>query len=148
MNPNQYYRNEEQEEQTLLTNLPFLLTGKHRAFLVNDDSMPPLRKGNIIVCKHIESYNDLRDGDTYVIMTESNDSVYKRVKKDPNKRGLIMLVSDSRFYVPYEVRVTDILESWEFVCSLNIGSYKPEEINIASVMKMLRELKVEIKPIG
>lgn len=139
---------DEHKEQPELINLPFLLTGKHKAFSITDDSMPPLCKGNIIVCKHIELLNEIRDSDTYVIVTEANDSIYKRVKKDLNKPGIITLVSDNRFYVPYEVKVKDVLEIWEFVCSLNIGSYKPGEINIASVMKMLRELRVEIKPIG
>jgi hypothetical protein len=146
METQRYYM--EHKEQSELINLPFLLTGRHKAFSIIDDSMPPLCKGNIIVCKHVESTNEIKDGNTYVIFTESNDMVYKRVRKDPAKSGWITLVSDSRFYVPYDVKVIDILESWEFVCSLNIGSYKPEEINIASVMKMLRELKVEIKPIG
>jgi hypothetical protein len=148
METHRYYTMEEHKEQPELINLPFLLTGKHKAFSVKDDSMPPLCKGNIIVCKHVQSTDEIKDGNTYVIVTESNDMVYKRVRKDPNKRGHITLVSDSRFYVPYDVKIVDILEAWEFVCSLNIGSYKPEEINISSVMKMLRELKVEIKPIG
>ncbi|HTB31289.1 MAG TPA: S24 family peptidase [Bacteroidia bacterium] len=148
MKTNQYYMNEEPDDQMLLTRLPFLLTGKHKAFSIKDDSMPPLCKGNIIICKHVETTNEIKDGNTYIINTESNDFVYKRVKKDRDKRGILTLVSDSRFYVPYDIRVSDILEAWEFVCSLNIGSYKPEEINITSVMKMLRELKVEIKPIG
>jgi hypothetical protein len=148
MKLNQYYMNEETNEQALLTKLPFLLTGKHKAFSIKDDSMPPLCKGNIIVCKHIESPDEIRDGDTHVIITKSNGIVYKRVKRDQHKPGVITLVSDSRFYVPYDVRVPDIQEIWEFVCTLNIGSYKPEEINFASVMRMLRELKVEIKPIG
>ena len=148
MKTNQYYMNEEPDDQMLLTRLPFLLTGKHKAFSIKDNSMPPLCKGNIIICKHVETTNEIKDGNTYIINTESNDFVYKRVKKDPDKRGILTLVSDSRFYIPYDIRVIDILEAWEFVCSLNIGSYKPEEINITSVMKMLRELKVEIKPIG
>jgi hypothetical protein len=148
MKTNQYYMNEEPDDQMLLTRLPFLLTGKHKAFSIKDNSMPPLCKGNIIICKHVETTNEIKDGNTYIINTESNDFVYKRVKKDRDKRGILTLVSDSRFYVPYDIRVSDILEAWEFVCSLNIGSYKPEEINITSVMKMLRELKVEIKPIG
>lgn len=148
METHRYFDMNEHKEQSELINLPFLLTGKHKAFSVTDDSMPPLCKGNIIVCKHIESTDDIKDGNTYVIITEANDEVYKRVRKDTNKRGHITMASDSRFYVSYDVKVIDILEAWEFVCSLNTGSYKPDEINIASVMRMLRELKVEIKPIG
>ncbi len=148
METHRHYIMDEYKEPSELLNLPFLLTGKHKAFSIKDNSMPPLCKDNIIVCKHVESLDEIKDGNTYVIITESNDMVYKRVRKDPNKRGHITLVSDNRFYVPYDVKVVDVLEAWEFVCTLNIGSYKPDEINIASVMKMLRELKVEIKPIG
>lgn len=131
-----------------ISKLPFLFSGKHRAFPIEDDSMPPLHKGGIIVCKYIESPKEIIDGGTYVVVREPDNFVYKRIKRHPDKNDTIILVSDSRFYLPYEIKVTEITEIWEFVCSLNIDLYKPEELNIGSVMKMLRELKVEIRPIG
>jgi Peptidase S24-like len=133
-------------EQMLDVKLPFLLSGKHRAFPITDDSMPPLHKGNLIVCKFIESYSEITEGATYVLMTPQNIA-YKRMKKHPTKKDTILLESDNKIYLPSEVKVKDIVEVWEFVCSLNIDAYKPEELNIESIMKMLRELKVEIQPV-
>jgi len=131
-----------------INKLPFLFSGKHRAFPINDDSMPPLHKGSIIVCKFIESIEDITDGGTYVLATDPDNMVYRRIKRHPDKKDTIILDSDNRFYLPLEVNVMEIGEIWEFVCSLNIDSYKPEELNMGSVMRMLRELKVEIRPIG
>jgi hypothetical protein len=110
--------------------------------------MPPLHKGSIIVCKFIESYTEITDGATYALIRRPDDIVYKRIKRHPDKKDTIILGSDNRFYLSYEVKATDIIEIWEFVCSLNIDAYKPEELNVGSVMRMLRELKVEIRPIG
>jgi Peptidase S24-like len=131
-----------------INKLPFLFSGKYRAFPINDDSMPPLHKDNIIVCKYIESHTEIIDGGTYVLIKKPDNIVYKRIKRHPDKNDTIILNSDNRFYLPYEIKMTEITEIWEFVCSLNIDSYKPEELNIGSVIRMLRELKVEIRPIG
>ncbi len=40
METHRYYATEERKEQSELINLPFLLTGKHKAFSIIDDSMP------------------------------------------------------------------------------------------------------------
>ena len=61
---------------------------------------------------------------------------------------MIMLVADNKTYQPYELKAADILEVWEYVCSLNIGAYKEEELNYGSIMNMLKGLQVEIKSIG
>jgi len=131
-----------------INKLPFLFSGKHRAFPITDDSMTPLHKGSIIVCKFIESPAEIMDGGTYVLVKNRENIVYKRIKRHPDKVDTIILDSDNRFYLSYEVKLAEIVEVWEFVCSLNINLYKPEELNMGSVMKMLRELKVEIRPIG
>jgi hypothetical protein len=131
-------------EQISDVKLPFRLLGKHRAFPISDDSMPPLHKGNLIVCKFIETPEEMSEGATYILMMELGNSVYRRIKKHPNKRDTIILEPDNKIYLSSEAKLKDIVEIWEFVCSLNIDAYKPEELNINSVVKMLRELKVEL----
>ncbi|MDI1233916.1 MAG: hypothetical protein PSX81_06525 [bacterium] len=36
---------------------------------------------------------------------------------------------------------------WEFVCNLNISDKKEEELNLDSIMHMLRSMQVEIEGI-
>jgi transcriptional regulator with XRE-family HTH domain len=142
------YADPEYVERLQRIKLPFLPAGKHRAFPIKGDSMPPLRDGSFVVGKYVESYNEIKDGITYVLLTQSEGIVYKRVFKDPKRKGVLMMVSDNKTYQPYEIKASDILEVWEYICSLNLGSYKPEELNYASIMNMLKGLQVEIKSMG
>jgi len=142
------YADPEYVERLQRIKLPFLPAGKHRAFPIKGDSMPPLRDGSFVVCKFVESFSEIKDGITYVFLTKSEGIVYKRVYRNPKRKDTLMLVADNKAYQPYELKAPDILEVWEYVCSLNIGAYKEEELNYASIMNMLKGLQVEMKSIG
>jgi transcriptional regulator with XRE-family HTH domain len=127
-------------------NLPFIPTGKHRAFAIKGDSMPPLREGSYVVAKYMEELDDIKDGNTYILVTKDDGIVYKRVQASKN-RDYFMLISDNKEYQPFKVKPDDIYEVWEFVCSINIGGYKPEELNTDSILGMLKSMKVELERI-
>jgi transcriptional regulator with XRE-family HTH domain len=127
-------------------NLPFIPTGKHRAFAIKGDSMPPLREGSYVVGKYVEELSDIKEGETYVLITKDDGIVYKRVYPSKHKDSFL-LHSDNKEYQPFKVKPDDIYEVWEFVCSINIGGYKPEELNTESILGMLKSMKVEIEKI-
>jgi transcriptional regulator with XRE-family HTH domain len=127
-----------------LMNLPFRVIGKHRAFPIKGDSMPPLKEGCYVIGKYIESLKDISDGNTYVLITRDDGVVYKRLYK---KGNLVELHSDNKNYQPYALKFSEILEVWEFVCNLNISDKKEEELNLDSIMDMLRSMRVEIEGI-
>jgi transcriptional regulator with XRE-family HTH domain len=128
-----------------LMSLPFAITGKHRSFPIKGDSMPPLKSGDYVIGKYVESVSELVNGRTYILLTREDGIVYKRVQKKNN--GLLELHSDNKAYDPYPVKTEDVYEIWEFVCSLNLSDKKEEEINLQSVMGMLRSLQVEMQQI-
>ncbi len=138
------YADPEYVEKLPLMNLPFKITGKHRAFPVKGDSMPPLKNGCFVIGKYVESLADIRNGSTYVIVTNDDGVVYKRVHKKGNN---LELHSDNKNYEPYSVKMADVIEAWEFVCNLNISDKKEEELNLDSIMDMLRSMRVEIEGI-
>jgi transcriptional regulator with XRE-family HTH domain len=142
------YADPEYVERLQRIQLPFLPAGKHRAFPIKGDSMPPLRDGSFVVGKYVSSFNEIKDGNTYVLLTKSEGIVYKRIQKNPKKKDILTLIPDNKAYQSYEVKTDEIFEIWEYVCSLNIGTYKAEELNIPSIMGMLRDLHVEIKTRG
>ena len=61
--------------------------------------------------------------------------------------NLLHLHSDNKSYDPFTVKAADVLEVWEFVCNLNISDKKEEELNLDSIMTMLRSMRVEIEGI-
>jgi len=122
--------------------LPFLGPGKHRGFPVDGDSMPPHENGSTIIGKYIERLGDVIDGRTYLLVTKNEGMVYKRLNK--NKKNTLVVESDNRFFPAYEVKISDIIEIWEYVCSIGRSDKKREETESESVRNMFLELKREI----
>lgn len=121
--------------------LPFLRNGKFRAFPVEGDSMPPHKEGSFIVGKYVEKLGDVMDGKTYILLTKNDGIVYKRLNK--NGRNLT-LQSDNRVYKPYDVKASEILEIWEYACSIATKEFLPDDLGTENVKDMFRELRKEI----
>ncbi len=125
--------------------LPFLRNGNFRAFPVEGDSMPPHNDGSFIIGRYIEKLADIKDGKTYVLLTRSEGIVYKRLYKN-GKTGF-MLHSDNTAYSPYPVKASDILEVWEFACSLATLEAEPDTMDMENLKDILKGLQRDIKTI-
>jgi len=139
------YSDPEYIENLQRMQLPFLPVGKHRAFPIKGDSMPPLNEGSFVIARYVESLEDIHDGNTYVLLTRDDGIVYKRVYSDVKKNAALMLHSDNKYYPPYAVKAEDVLELWEYTCAINTNPYKPEELNMDSILSMMRDLKIELE---
>lgn len=127
--------------------LPFLPTGKHRAFPIKGDSMPPIREGSFVIAKYLEKFDEVKFGQTYVVVTKEDGLAYKRIMSYSKKEASFELHSDNKLYAPFKVKAEDVLEIWEYTCCLNMNQYENDELNLDSIMNMLRGLKVEIAEI-
>lgn len=123
--------------------LPFLKNGKFRAFPVSGDSMPPHRDGSFIIGKYLETLGEVRDGRTYILLTKDDGIVYKRLNR--NGKNNLMLSSDNSFYEPYSVKASDILEIWEYACSIATKESEPDNLEPQSIRDMFTSLHNEIK---
>ncbi len=138
------YSDPEYIEKLPLMNLPFRVVGKHRAFPIKGNSMPPLKDGCYVIGKFVESLQDISNGSTYILVLKNEGVVYKRINRLGDK---LELCSDNKDYRPYQVPVSEVLEVWEFVCNLNISDKKDEELNLESIMNMLQSMRIEIEKI-
>ncbi|MEO6304525.1 MAG: XRE family transcriptional regulator [Bacteroidia bacterium] len=127
--------------------LPFLPSGKHRAFPIKGDSMPPIREGSFVIAKYLERFEEVKFGQTYIIVTKEDGLSYKRIMSFSKKEGAYELHSDNKLYAPFKVKANDILEIWEYTCCINMNQYQNDELNLDSIMNMLKGLKVEISEI-
>lgn len=139
------YDDPEYIEQLEKIKLPFLPTGKHRAFPIKGDSMLPMKDGSFVVGRFVEDRNDIKTGKTYVLVTLNEGLVYKRVMNNIDFNGSLLLMSDNKVYHDYSVPIEEILEIWEFTCSINTQEYSPEELKLSSIINMFNELGVELK---
>lgn len=132
-------------EQLQKIKLPFLPTGKHRAFPIKGESMLPMKPGSFVVGRFVEDRTDIKSGRTYIVMTKDDGLVYKRVYNHIEENGTLLLVSDNPSYEPFEVPINHVLEIWEFTCSINTQEYGEHELKISSILTMFNQLGVELK---
>ncbi len=85
----------------------------YRAFEISGDSMLPLRSGTIVIGQFVESFGNLKNGKTYILITRDEGIVYKRIFKYADNTELYCFASDNRQYSTYDVKGEDIVEIWE-----------------------------------
>ncbi|MFH4965439.1 LexA family transcriptional regulator [Gaetbulibacter sp. M235] len=139
------YDDPEYIEQLEKIKLPFLPTGKHRAFPIKGDSMLPMKDGSFVVGRFIEDRNDIKSGKTYVLVTLNDGMVYKRVINNIDLNNSLLLISDNKIYHDYSVPMDEVLEIWEFTCSINTQEYDEHELKLSSIISMFNDLGVELK---
>lgn len=93
--------------------LPMLSGGNYRAFEIIGDSMLPTQSGSVIVGEKIESIDDVKSSNTYIVVSRNEGIVYKRVLKSNRSKNKVTLVSDNPQYEPYQVNSEDIVEVWQ-----------------------------------
>ena len=118
--------------------------GKHRAFPVSGDSMLPVKSGSYVVGRFLEDIGSIKNGRTYVLVTVSEGVVYKRVYNMIRESRELILHSDNKSYAPFSIPVQEVLEAWEFTCLINTQEYSEQDLNLDSIMGMMRELKIEM----
>lgn len=139
------YDDPEYIEQLQKIKLPFLPTGKHRAFPIKGDSMLPMKDGSFVIGRFVEDRSDIKTGKTYVLVTLNDGMVYKRVMNNIDFNNSLLLMSDNKKYNDYSVSIEEVLELWEFTCSINTQEYSEEELKLSSIINMFNELGVELK---
>ena len=110
-------------EQLPKFQLPFLnFSGTHRAFEIKGDSMLPLTSGTIVIGKHIENLDYIKDGKNYILLTKNDGIVYKRVEVLENE---LKLISDNKSYEVYNIDINDIIEIWEGIAFFSLDFPNP-----------------------
>lgn len=99
--------------------LPMLTGGNYRAFEIIGDSMMPTPSGSIIVGEKVESIESVKNNSAYIVVSNSEGIVYKRVVKNNKNKTKITLVSDNPAFQPYQVRSSDVLEMWQAQAVIN-----------------------------
>lgn len=97
--------------------LPQIKSGRtYRAFEITGDSMfPRVPSGSTIIGEYIDDWNDIKNGITYIVVTEKDGVVYKRIYNNIKETQTLLLQSDNTFYNPYTVNIKDVLEVWKAV---------------------------------
>jgi transcriptional regulator with XRE-family HTH domain len=93
--------------------LPMLAGGNYRAFEIIGDSMMPTPSGSIIVGEKVDSSEEVKNDQAYIVVSRNEGIVYKRVVKNNRSKNKLTLVSDNPQYQPYQVNAEDVVELWQ-----------------------------------
>ena len=75
--------------------------------------MLPTPSGSVIVGEKIDSIEQVRSNNTYIVVSRQEGIVYKRIVKNNRAKNKWTLVSDNPAYQPYTIDTDDILEVWQ-----------------------------------
>jgi transcriptional regulator with XRE-family HTH domain len=94
-------------------NMPVLPRNKtFRAFEIQGDSMLPIQPGSILFGEYAEGLDTIKNGKPYILVTQQEGIVFKRVFRFDDDHQELLLVSDNRQYEPYAIAGSDVLEIW------------------------------------
>ena len=133
-------------------NLPMLSgSGTYRAFEITGDSMLPILPGTIIIGQYVDDIRDIKNGKTYILVTQNDGIVYKRVFNYLEDTGKLFLVSDNRQYAPYQIAGEEVLEVWSSKAYISVQFPDANESNdvsteqLASIVLDLQKEIVKLK---
>ena len=121
--------------------LPMLAPGSYRAFEIVGDSMLPTQSGSVIVGEKVEDLEDLKNNNTYIVISRNEGIVYKRMMKNARAKNKYTLISDNTAYQPYNISAEDVLEVWKATMIISRANVAQRwDVNqLASVVNNLQE---------
>lgn len=125
--------------------LPHFNNGTFRAFEVAGDSMLPIKPGSYIVGEFIENWRDIKDGMVYVVVSNTEGVVLKRVTNKINRdgTGILQLKSDNPVYQGYEVNIEDIKEVWKARAFIS-QDFPDPDLSLERISSIVMELQQEV----
>lgn len=123
--------------------LPMLSGGNYRAFEIIGDSMLPTPSGSIIVGEKLDSPEDIKNGQAYIVVSRNEGIVYKRIQKNGRGKQKLTLESDNPSYQPYQVNAEDIIELWQAqVVISKVASQQRWDVN--SLASLVNNLQTQV----
>jgi phage repressor protein C with HTH and peptisase S24 domain len=115
----------------------------YRAFQINGDSMEPIPSGAYIISEYVQNFEDIREGKTYILLTNNEGVVYKRVYKQNDAE--LLLKSDNPSYESYIVDLQNVVEAWKALGYICFSLPEPEDMSISKLTNLYFEMKKEVE---
>jgi len=101
--------------------------------------MDPIKTGSYILCEYFENWKDIKDGETYIVITKDDGIVYKRLNNRISEIGALVLNSDNPEYSPYNIHIDNVIEIWS---ALGLISFDLPEIGSFSLTQLSQEVMI------
>jgi transcriptional regulator with XRE-family HTH domain len=124
--------------------LPFLPESTYRAFEIKGDSMYPLPSGSIVVGEYLENWKDIKDGQTYLVISNHDGIAYKRVFSQIEENQTLVMRSDNPSYPAYSLPIDEVHEVWRAVLHISYAN-KGSESSFHNIVQLMQEMQKDIK---
>lgn len=135
--------------------LPGLSNGTYRMFEIEGLSMyPTFDDKDILITQFVDDLNSLRDDRIYVVVTQNDGIVVKRILNRIHKDNKLILKSDNykhrEEYPTIVINPQDVLEIWYGIAFMSRQMRAPAEIytRVADTEARLTFLEAELKKIA
>lgn len=137
-------------EQLPTFNLPVneLSTNRtYRIFQIQGDSMLPVISGSYIISEYVQNWQTIKDESTYIVISQSEGIVYKRIKNRLESEQVIELKSDNTLYPTFSIPAEDIMEVWKAkgIISFDLPQPEQSDIQLSKMNSMLLQLQQEMQ---
>ncbi|MCY1534990.1 hypothetical protein D9M68_703760 [compost metagenome] len=97
----------------------------------------------------MDNWNDIKQGETYVIISKNEGVVYKRAGNRFKENRELKLISDNKVYDPYSIDADDILEIWKAKVYISTSLPEPApEPTIETLSTMMAQMQKSISQLN
>ncbi len=118
----------------------------YRVFQIQGESMLPLLSGSYVLCEYIQNWKTIRSDECYVLLTQEDGVVYKRVINHLEEKKELLLKSDNPEFDPYTVAADKVMEVWKAVgytsFQLPDGNFQP--VGMRELTQLVMEMKRDV----
>jgi transcriptional regulator with XRE-family HTH domain len=86
-----------------------------RMFQIEGDSMLPVPSGSYILGSFVESLEGVGGGRPYIVVTQDDGMVFKRIENQMDEGGELMMISNNPLYEPYPLAPGKVVEVWRAI---------------------------------
>lgn len=115
----------------------------YRAFQIQGRSMEPVPSGSYIICEYLQNWNEIKDGKCYIIVTQDEGVVYKRLYRSDD--NTVVLKSDNSEYTPYSIEMETITEVWKALGYISFTLPEADEMHMGKLTAMMYKMQDELE---
>ncbi|QNN44180.1 XRE family transcriptional regulator [Pedobacter roseus] len=129
--------------------LAALRQGTFRAFEIMGDSMLPVQPGSVIIGEYLDNWNEVKTGETYIVISKNEGVVYKRAGNRFRENKDLKLISDNKVYDPYTIAAEDILEIWKAKAYISTSLPEPApDPTMETLTQMMAQMQKSISQLN
>ena len=107
--------------------------------------MLPIPDGSYVICEYVENWQNIKEGESHILITQSQGLVYKRVWQQDDRH--LLLKSDNVLYDPYTLDTAELVEVWRSLAYISFSlpdQQERKDSDIQQLSQIVMQLKADV----